>query len=101
VDLRTGEFGVRKALGAQTRDLLLLVAWQGGVPVVAGLVAGICALLAFSRVLSGFLYGVQPMDARVLAMVSLMLLLVAAFAIAWPARRAARVDPMTALRDTI
>ena len=80
-------------------DLLLLVARQGGVPVLAGLSAGICFTIAFSRVLTNVLYGMQPADPNALALVSLMLLAVAALAILVPASRAARVDPMVALRD--
>jgi len=96
---RIPEFGVRRAVGAQTSDLLLLVARQGGVPVLAGLVAGICSTLAFNRVLANLLYGIRPADPGVLAAVSLMLLVVAGLAILLPARRAAYVDPMIALRD--
>jgi putative ABC transport system permease protein len=96
---RTPEFGVRRAVGAQTRDLILLVAKQGGVPVLAGLAAGILATIAFSRVLTGLLYGIQAVDPRVIAAVSATLLTAAGVAIVTPARRAARVDPMTALRD--
>ena len=96
---RTAEFGVRRAVGAQTRDLLWLVARQGGAPVLAGLAAGVCAALAFSRVLANLLYGIQPADPSALAVVSAILLAVAGIAILSPARRAARVDPMIALRD--
>jgi predicted permease len=96
---RVREFGVRRALGAQTHDLLKLVAMQGGVPVLAGLICGLACAIAFRRVVASLLYGVQPADPHVLALVSLTLLAVSAFAMALPARRAARVDPMVALRD--
>ncbi len=96
---RIPEFGVRRAVGAQTRDLLLLIAWQGGLPVLAGLGAGIVLTLAFSRVLTNLLYGIQPADPKLLATISLTLLAVSGFAILLPARRAAQVDPMIALRD--
>ena len=96
---RVPEFGVRRAVGAQTRDLLWLVARQGGIPVLAGLVLGIGATVAFSRVLANLLYGIQPADPGTLAWVSLLLLTVAAVAILLPARRAAQVDPMIALRQ--
>ena len=99
VTQRVPEFGVRRAVGAQTRDLLWLVARQGGIPVLAGLALGIGATLAFSRVLSNLLYGIQPADPATLAQVSLLLLAVAALAILLPARRAAQVDPMAALRE--
>jgi putative ABC transport system permease protein len=93
------EFGVRRAVGAQTSDLLLLVARQGGIPVLTGLVAGICCSLVFGRVLSNLLFGIQSADVRALALVSVLLVAVAAVAMALPASRAARVDPMVALRD--
>jgi putative ABC transport system permease protein len=96
---RMPEFGVRKAVGAQTRDLLFLVARQGGVPVLAGLSAGICLALGFGRVLTSLLYGMRAADPKVLIAVSLALLIVAGLAILLPAQRAARVDPMIALRD--
>ena len=90
---------VRRAVGAQTHDLLWLVARQGGLPVVAGLGAGICSTMAFSRVLASLFYGVQPADPKVLAIVSVTLLAVAGLAILLSAGRAAPVDPMIALRD--
>ena len=96
---RIPEFGVRRALGAQTHDLLLLIACQGGAPVLAGLGAGVGMTLASSRVLASLLYGIQPADPNALANVSLLLLLVAGLAILFPASRAASVDPITALRD--
>jgi predicted permease len=99
VTQQTPEFGVRRAVGAQTSDLLLLVARQGGIPVLTGLVAGICCSLFFGRVLSNLLYGIQPADVRALVLVSVLLVAVAVVAMALPARRAVRVDPMVALRD--
>jgi putative ABC transport system permease protein len=99
VSQRTPEFGVRRAVGAQTSDLLLLVVRQGGIPVLAGLAVGVASALAFGRILASMLYGIQPTDPLLLAAVSATLLTVAALATAMPARRAARVDPMVALRD--
>lgn len=96
---RIPEFGVRRAVGAQTHDLLLLVVHHCGVPVLAGLAAGGCLTLALSRVLANLLYGIQTVDPGTLAVVSLTLLAVDGLAILLPARRAARVDPMIALRD--
>jgi ABC-type antimicrobial peptide transport system permease subunit len=96
---RAPEFGLRRAVGAQTRDLLWLVVRQGGLPVLAGLAAGVWSAVAFSRLLAGLLYGIQAADPRTLAVVSLVLLAVAAVAMLRPAARAARVDPMAALRD--
>jgi putative ABC transport system permease protein len=96
---RTPEFGVRKAVGARTHHLLLLIARQGGIPVLAGLAVGLALTLASGRILSNLLYGIQPADPRALALVAIVLLAVATFAILLPAFRAARVDPMIALRD--
>jgi putative ABC transport system permease protein len=96
---RIPEFGLRRAVGAQTRDLMLLVARQGGVPVLAGLAAGTGLTIAFNRILANLLYGIRPADPNALGMVSLLLLAVAGLAIVLPAARAARVDPMVALRD--
>lgn len=96
---RTAEFGLRRAVGARTRHLLALVARQGGIPVLMGLAGGLAGSLALGRVLAGLLYGVQSLDLRLIGLASLTLLAVAAIAIAVPAWRAARVDPMTALRD--
>jgi putative ABC transport system permease protein len=96
---RTPEFGIRMALGAKPGDILRLVARQGGVPVVMGLAAGIAGAAASSRVLSGLLYGVTPLDPWTMAGVAAMLLAAAAAGIVFPARRAARLDPMAALRE--
>ncbi len=92
VTQRTPEFGVRRAVGAQTRDLLWLVARQGGAPVLAGLTCGVLFGLAFERVLAGLLYGVRPGDPSllmgVLPMATGTLLATAALAIV--RRRGAR-----------
>ena len=96
---RTPEFGIRKAVGAQTGDLALLVMRQGGIPVVIGLGGGLAATLAFTRLLTSLLYGIRPADPAVLAAVSVVLVGVSAAALAVPAWRAGRVDPMAALRE--
>lgn len=95
---RTQEFGIRMAVGAQKRDVLALVIRQGMVLTIAGLAAGLGAALGLTRFLSGMLYGIKPADARTLATVSLLLAVVAFLATFIPARRAAHVDPMVALR---
>jgi putative ABC transport system permease protein len=95
---RTAEFGLRRAVGAQTHDLLFLIARQGGAPVLAGLGAGVALTMVFRRVLGNLLYGIQPADPVALGMVSILLLTVAVIAMAVPAVRAASVVPMAALR---
>ena len=99
VALRTREFGVRRAVGAQTRDLVLLIARIGGIPVAAGLLAGIACALGLGRLIASLLYGLEPDDPATFAAIPLVLLIAAAVAMAVPARRASQVDPMAALRE--
>jgi putative ABC transport system permease protein len=99
VSRRTQEIGVRMALGARPADVAYLVARQGGVPVVAGLVAGIGCVLVLGRVLASVLYGVKAEDAVTLACVCGVLGAAAGVAMAAPARRAVRIDPVVALRE--
>jgi len=99
VSRRRAEFGLRRAVGAQTAHLLTLVARQGGIPVLAGLVLGLSGTLGFSRLLASLLYGTRPADPLVLATVSLGLIFVSALAMLRPARRAASIDPVIALRE--
>jgi ABC-type antimicrobial peptide transport system permease subunit len=95
---RTREFGVRVALGANVRDLLQLVVGQGMKLVGVGLVVGIVGSLALTRLLGGFLFGVQPTDPRTFAAVAALLAIVGVIACWLPARRATKVDPVVALR---
>ena len=98
VSQRTQEFGVRMALGASAVDVGRLVITFGlRLAVIAALV-GIPAALAFSRVLSGLLFGVDAANPVTYVAVSLVLVAVAALAALLPARRATRVDPLLALR---
>ena len=99
VSQRMGEFGIRLAIGAQARDLFLLVARQGIGPVVLGLVIGVGATFVIGRWMENLLYEVRPADPRVLAGIVVLLACVAAVAIVAPARRAARVDPAITLRS--
>jgi putative ABC transport system permease protein len=98
VSQRTQEIGIRVALGASARDVLFTVAGQGLVLSIAGVVLGIAAALALSRVVSSLLFGVSPSDPPTFAAVAALLMGVAAVASYVPARRATRIDPMLALR---
>ncbi len=95
---RTREFGIRLGLGATIPELLRLVVGQGIKLVIVGLVAGVLGSLALARVLSGFLFGVQPTDPGTFAAVATLLVAVGALASYLPARRATRIDPIEALR---
>jgi ABC-type antimicrobial peptide transport system permease subunit len=95
---RTREIGVRMALGARRLDVVQLVLREGLLLVVIGLVAGIPLALASSRLLHSFLFEMKSTDPWSLGAVVLLLGLVAAFAGLIPARRAAKVDPIVALR---
>lgn len=98
VSRRTYEVGVRMALGGRARDVLRLIVFQGLAPVFAGIGIGMLAALALTRVLSSMLFGVGSSDPAVFAGVALFLIAVALVAVYIPARRAARVDPVVALR---
>jgi putative ABC transport system permease protein len=99
VTRRTQELGVRMALGAPRRHVLALLLTMGGRLVVVGLVVGIVASVASTRLLRSQLFGVEPTDPIAYAAVALMLGLVASVACYIPARRAAAVDPIVALRQ--
>jgi predicted permease len=98
VGQRTHEVGIRTALGARRADVLKLVIGQGMVLAGAGVIIGIVAGLGLSRLMSSLLYGTAPTDPITFAAVGLGLLGVAALANYIPARRAASVSPMVALR---
>jgi predicted permease len=98
VGQRTKEIGIRMALGAQRRDVLKLVAGQGMMLALAGILVGIPLAFILTRVMSGLLYGVGAGDPLIFIIVPLLLGSVALLACYFPARRATRVDPMIALR---
>ena len=98
VEQRTGEIGVRMALGAQTRDILRLVVNQGMKPVVIGLAIGIIAAFALGRLISSQLFEVSAHNPALLGGATILLAATALFACLLPARRAALVDPVQALR---
>ena len=95
---RRREIGVRMALGATRRDVLRLVLSRALRIVVAGLVVGLAGAAGVTRVLQRFLFGVTPTDPIVFALVTLLLLAVGLMAAWLPARRATRIDPLSALR---
>jgi putative ABC transport system permease protein len=95
---RTREIGVRSALGAQAHDIVALVLHQALWIVGIGVLVGLGAALAGVRLLSVFLYGISPHDPVTLAVVPIVIVTIAAIACLVPVRRAAKVDPLTALR---
>ena len=95
---RTQEIGVRMALGADTRHVLQLVVGHSLWWTIAGVIAGVAASLGLLRMLQGLVFGVTPTDPVVLGTVSLLLVIVSLAASYVPARRAASVNPVTALR---
>jgi putative ABC transport system permease protein len=96
---RTRELGIRMALGAGASNLLHMVVSQGMRPVLAGVGLGLAGALAGTRLLRGLLFGVAPTDPTTFLVVTAFLLAVALLASYLPARRAARSDPMIALRN--
>jgi putative ABC transport system permease protein len=96
---RTREIGIRMALGADRMDVLRLVTGQGARLLLAGVFAGVIASAGALQILRSMLFGASPVDPGVFALVSLLLVIVALLASYIPARRAASVDPMIALRS--
>ena len=95
---RTGEIGIRIALGAQREQVLRLMLGDGLRPALYGLVLGLAASAAAVRLIESMLYGTRPLDPAIFAGVAATLLMVAALACLIPAWRASRIDPMQALR---
>jgi ABC-type antimicrobial peptide transport system permease subunit len=95
---RTTEIGVRIALGSSREQILRQILRDGLRPALWGLLLGLGASVGVTRLIQSLLFGTQPLDVAVFALVSAMLLLVATLACALPAWRASRLDPMQALR---
>jgi putative ABC transport system permease protein len=95
---RTQEIGIRLALGAARGEIIRMVIRQGMFLAISGLVIGIVASAALSRLVSSLLFGISATDPRVFGTVSVILAIVALLACYLPARRATRIDPIAALR---
>jgi len=98
VGQRSHEIGIRMALGAQRSDVLRMVLAEGGRMTLLGVAIGLCAALALTRLMTRMLFGVKPSDPATLTLVAVLLSAIALLACFIPARRAAQVDPMRALR---
>jgi putative ABC transport system permease protein len=95
---RTRELGIRVSVGAMQADILKLILGQGLILSSIGIVGGLIIALAVTRLSAHLLYGVSPGDPLTFTIVALMLLGMGLLAGYFPARRATKVDPMTALR---
>jgi predicted permease len=98
VTQRTGEIGVRLAMGAEPASVANLILRQGGIVTLVGIAVGLIAALAGSRLIQSLLYGIGPRDPAVFVVTTLFLLGIALLACWLPARRAARLSPLEALR---
>jgi putative ABC transport system permease protein len=99
VSQRTQEIGIRIALGARSRDVLLLILNQGVRLALAGVVAGVIAALLLRRVVANLLYGLASADPLIFSIVPFVIVGVILVACYLPAYRATKVDPMVALRN--
>ena len=98
VSRQTTEIGIRMALGAARRDVLLLMIRKGLAPVILGAACGLAVAYTSTGVLRTFLFGVGPSDPATLVAVILVLVVASLLAVLGPARRAANVDPLVALK---
>ena len=100
VTQRTQEIGIRRALGAQSADILKMIVRQGLILVIIGVVIGLVGAFALTRVLSSLLYKVGALDVVIFLEGALLLAGVALLASYLPARKATQVDPIIALRNS-
>jgi len=98
VGQRTHEIGVRMALGAQPGDVVRMVLGEGAKMALNGVIAGVAAALGLTRLMANQLFGIAPQDPLTFVVVAAALIAVALLACYFPARRAALIDPMEALR---
>jgi len=98
VTQRTGEIGLRMALGAQPSSVFMLIAREGGALVVLGLALALPGMIAVALLLSGVLFAVRAADPAILLGITVLLIAVAFMACFMPTRRAIRLDPLKALR---
>jgi ABC-type antimicrobial peptide transport system permease subunit len=96
---RTREIGIRTALGASLADVVRMVLLEGMRPSLAGVVAGIAGALSLARVLRSIVHGVSPSDPLTFALVAAGVVAIVLLASLAPALRAARIDPLRALRE--
>jgi len=96
---RTREIGIRMAMGATRASIIRMVLGQGGRPIGAGIAIGIAAAAAATRLLSGMLFAVAPIDPATFLSVAILLACAGMLAALIPARRASRIDPLSALRE--
>jgi putative ABC transport system permease protein len=93
------EMGLRIALGAQPRDILILVVRHGMMPAVAGVALGLAGAVAFTRILRVYLYEISPTDLTTFAVTAILLMVTGLAACLLPARKATKVDPLDVLRS--
>jgi ABC-type antimicrobial peptide transport system permease subunit len=95
---RTNEMGIRLALGAQRRDIIRLMLGEAMLPVLGGVAIGLAVALGATRLVASQLFGLAATDPLTISLATLLLVAVAALAAYFPARRASRVEPITALK---